>query len=142
MGGRIISSLGVAVAAVTLLGQPCHAGDRKSDASATREVHAASAINHTLAAPAMTTRGNSDGRGRGADDPLSFVGLGNGNTKSARAFGHDAAATTTTERKEDHPTPPTERKSLTFFRFQSRVGEVSVQPVIGAMKGAQFSLGF
>jgi hypothetical protein len=34
------------------------------------------------------------------------------------------------------------RKAVTLFRFNSKLGEVAVQPVFGAAKGAQFSLGF
>lgn len=35
-----------------------------------------------------------------------------------------------------------ERKPLTLYRFNSRIGEVEVRPVIGKVNGAQFSLGF
>lgn len=136
MDRRIISSLGFAVAAA-LLAQPSYAGDRKS--SANRDGGAVSAMSHAVMAPAMPTRGSSDARGRGADDPLAFALLNNAAPKSARAVGHDATAT---EQKKDEPTTPRERKSLTFFHFDSKLGNVSVQPVVGAVKGAQFSLGF
>jgi len=33
-------------------------------------------------------------------------------------------------------------KSLTFFRFNSRFGEVAVKPVIGKVTGAEFALEF
>ncbi len=33
-------------------------------------------------------------------------------------------------------------KDLTFFRFRSSLGEVAVQPVMGRVNGAQFSVGF
>jgi hypothetical protein len=39
-------------------------------------------------------------------------------------------------------TPPRERKSLTFFRLDPKFGDVSVQPVVGGVNGAQVSLGF
>lgn len=35
-----------------------------------------------------------------------------------------------------------EHKTLTLFRFNSNFGEVAVQPVIGHVNGAQFSVGF
>lgn len=40
------------------------------------------------------------------------------------------------------PAPPIERKALTIFRFDSILGDVAVQPVVGSVKGAQFSVGF
>jgi hypothetical protein len=42
----------------------------------------------------------------------------------------------------EHETPSDERKPLTLFRFNSRLGELAVQPAIGSVKGAQLSLGF
>ncbi len=41
---------------------------------------------------------------------------------------------------EDAPTGA--RKSVTFFRINSEVGEIAVQPVAGRANGLQFSLGF
>lgn len=38
--------------------------------------------------------------------------------------------------------PPDEHKTLTLFRFDSKFGEISVQPVVGSVKGAQLSIGF
>jgi hypothetical protein len=38
---------------------------------------------------------------------------------------------------------PGKRKTITLFRFSnSKVGEVSVQPVVGRVNGAQLSIGF
>jgi hypothetical protein len=126
----IISSLGLTIAAVAFLAQPSHASDRKASSSA---------ISHPVVASAVPTHVTTDGRGRSNDDPLSFALLNNAAAKSPRPVGHDATAT---ERKEDEPTPARERKSVTFFRFDSKLGNVAVQPVIGSVKGAQFSLGF
>ncbi|MFL6588746.1 MAG: hypothetical protein ACJ8M4_01095 [Chthoniobacterales bacterium] len=39
-------------------------------------------------------------------------------------------------------TTPSERKTLTFFRLNSKFGDVLVQPVFGGVNGAQLSLGF
>ena len=35
-----------------------------------------------------------------------------------------------------------ERKGLTFFRLNPKFGDVSVQPVVGGVNGAQVSVGF
>ena len=40
------------------------------------------------------------------------------------------------------PAQARERKPLTLVGFNSRFGEVAVQPVIRQVNGAQFSLGF
>jgi hypothetical protein len=39
-------------------------------------------------------------------------------------------------------TPVSERKSVKFFQMSSRLGDVSVQPVMGGVNGAQVSVGF
>ena len=45
--------------------------------------------------------------------------------------------------KNSATTEGSARKQITFFRFNSRVGEVAFQPVVGGgAKGAQFSIGF
>ena len=50
---------------------------------------------------------------------------------------------TTARQGENGPaTPPRERKSITFFRLDPKLGDVSVQPVIGGVNGAQLSVGF
>jgi hypothetical protein len=55
----------------------------------------------------------------------------------------DRASTSRSEQKENGPTTaPRERNSVTFFRFDSKLGNISVQPVIGGVNGAQLSVGF
>lgn len=45
--------------------------------------------------------------------------------------------------KEKGPTtPPAERKNITLFRLDPKLGDVSVQPVVGGVNGAQLSVGF
>ena len=39
-------------------------------------------------------------------------------------------------------TPPRERKGVTFFRANPKFGDISVQPVVGGVNGAQISVGF
>ena len=54
-----------------------------------------------------------------------------------------SAADKASERKEHGPsTAPSERKTLTFFRLNPKLGDVSVQPVVGGVNGAQLSVGF
>jgi hypothetical protein len=44
---------------------------------------------------------------------------------------------------EPEPGSQPKRKPITFFRFRnSKLGEVSVQPVVGGVNGAQLSFGF
>jgi len=50
---------------------------------------------------------------------------------------------TTARQGETGPaTSPRERKSVTFFRLDPKLGDVAVQPVIGGVNGAQLSVGF
>jgi len=44
--------------------------------------------------------------------------------------------------KSDSDTRAHEHKPLTLFHMDSKVGEITVQPVIGHVNGAQFSIGF
>src|SRR4051812_45877396 len=47
------------------------------------------------------------------------------------------------ERGESEPASRPHHKTITFFRFTtSKLGEVSVQPVVGGVNGAQLSIGF
>ena len=47
------------------------------------------------------------------------------------------------ERGESEPASRPQHKTITFFRFTtSKLGEVSVQPVVGGVNGAQLSIGF
>ena len=45
-------------------------------------------------------------------------------------------------REKGPTTPPAERKNITFFRLDPKLGDVSVQPVVGGVNGAQLSVGF
>ena len=45
-------------------------------------------------------------------------------------------------REKGPTTPPAERKSIAFFRLNPKLGDVSVQPVVGGVNGAQLSVGF
>jgi hypothetical protein len=46
------------------------------------------------------------------------------------------------EKKENAPTSPHERRNVTFFRLDPKFGDISVQPVVGGVNGAQLSVGY
>lgn len=47
-----------------------------------------------------------------------------------------------TKEKESEPTPAKERKKIILFQFDRKFGDISVQPVVGRVNGAQLSVGF
>ena len=58
---------------------------------------------------------------------------------NARPSGNAAAGAA----KETGPTTaPSQRKAVTFFRLDPKFGDVSVQPVVGGVNGAQLAVGF
>jgi hypothetical protein len=65
---------------------------------------------------------------------------------SGHAFTAVTAAQATSTRKDEpkesgqaaHP----QHKTITFFRLNPKLGDVSVQPVVGGVNGAQLSIGF
>ena len=99
--------------------QPAEAGDRKSSSQVETKA--------LLVAPAANTTANSSAR----PGSSSSVGL------FETGYSSSVERSPSEREKETH-----ERKPLTLFRFNSRVGEVAVRPVIGKVNGAQFSLGF
>jgi hypothetical protein len=44
--------------------------------------------------------------------------------------------------KQAGSAPSREHKGVTLFQFDSKLGHIAVQPVVGAVKGAQFSINF
>jgi len=48
----------------------------------------------------------------------------------------------TKKEKESGPTPVNERKKIILFRFDPKFGDVTVQPVVGQVNGAQLSVGW
>jgi hypothetical protein len=55
------------------------------------------------------------------------------------------SANVTTRRDEPRDSGQSARpqhKTLTFFRLNPKLGDVSVQPVVGGVNGAQLSIGF
>jgi hypothetical protein len=63
-------------------------------------------------------------------------------TNSDSKFSRWRSEHTTRKEKESVPTPAKERKKITLFRFNPKFGDISVQPVLGEIKGAQVCVGF
>ena len=135
MRRRSIIWSGFALALVSLAVQPARAGDRTR-----AESKGSVSIQRAAMAPETPMRTSSERTHGRFEEGLAFFEPNAPLTKSHQAVGSVSADDD--QHKESAPTPPRERKSLTFFRFDSKVGNISVQPVIGALKGAQLSLGF
>jgi hypothetical protein len=63
-------------------------------------------------------------------------------TNSDSKFSRSRSEHTTTKEKESAPTLGKERKKMILFRFNPKFGDISVQPVLGEIKGAQVCVGF
>ena len=121
MGKGFIVCLGCCIAAGFAC-EPAQAGDRKSSAARTREASAEGTIKR-------------EGHVVAVEHDLFAAS----NVKGARRSpGFDDASA----RQSDSALVSGRRKPITLFRFNTSLGEVAVQPVFGAAKGAQFSLGF
>jgi hypothetical protein len=112
--------------AIGLACQPARGGDRKSgsrqgqeaaaDIVVARKAHAVSLRDEVLGSLAV--------RPLGARDSVS---TGDGSKEKAKGNGAMHAR---------------EHKPLTLFHINSKLGDIMVQPVVGNVNGAQFSLGF
>jgi hypothetical protein len=144
MGRNFISWVGLGVAMGLAL-QPAHAGDRKSVAVTTYHAAAAASARNFVFAAQVRSSGDDHGGGsimkvQGRGD-LPFFPVTPLESRLPRSG--TAASTSDDQQKEKGPTtPPHERKSITLFRFDSKLGNVSVQPVVGGVNGAQLSVGF
>jgi len=112
----------IVLIAIGFVCQPSHAGDRKS-AGTVQEV--AKAI--SVAPTAQVTALPNESRG------TSVVGL----FETENSSGHRSNNERVNEAKPTH-----EHKPLTLFHIKSQLGDIAVQPVMGQVNGAQFSLGF
>jgi len=104
--------------------QPAQAGDRKSTGGV-QESKRAVLVSHNVYA------GSIAGEITGAPASRPF----------ALSYSADPRSGSGSE-KEEAAARSHEHKALTLFRFNSTFGEVAVQPVIGHVNGAQFSIGF
>jgi hypothetical protein len=79
----------------------------------------------------------SNAAGEFSFSPVSPLAPRSGNEPTAHK------ASVTGQAKEEGPTTdPAERKAVTFFRLNPKFGDVSVQPVVGGVNGAQLAVGF
>jgi hypothetical protein len=129
----IIRVLGLGVAAAFAL-QRVQAGERKP---ATVQAHHMGASVHRVA---LITPARSSLR---ADLPKKLSDA----NRSAVARGEFSFVPVTPLRmeaggKQSEPLSPQERKTITFFRLNPKLGDVSVQPVVGGVNGAQLLVGF
>jgi hypothetical protein len=168
--GFVIRVLGLGAAAAAFALQPAQAGERKPAAAQAHHL-GASIPKIALVAPArsslradlpkttrknVTTRPNDFGGSRlrsekGRD--LAGVRSGASRNTTRGEFSFVPVTPLGTEAgdlrqgdgvpKEKGPaTPPAARKNITLFRLDPKLGDVSVQPVVGGVNGAQLSVGF
>jgi len=125
MSRNLIPSYGLLIA-IGLACQPARAGDRKS-AARLQEPKEQSVISQkadTTSARYELTR------------PLVMAPVeGRNSVSTDRRSGYVIE-------KSDSDTRAHEHKPLTLLRMDSKVGQITVQPVIGRVNGAQFSIGF
>jgi hypothetical protein len=142
MARRLVCWLGVALG-VLFLPLQTEAGERRSEVS-----------NHKFAAANPSFGGSQIGNARRSVAEVNAEGRAAQSTNhraevATLTFAKTTATPTTASREQtakepEHKEEPGKRQTITFFRFSnSRLGEVSVQPVIGGgVNGAQLSIGF
>jgi len=146
IGIRVMGLLGVAAG---LALQPAHAGGRKPAPARHAETVPRGVVFAAQARPGFRTdvpqamrSGVLSGRGEFSFSPVSPL---ESRTRSQVA---SAFPRTTWERERSQagsqkgPLPPHERRNVTFFRLDPRFGDISVQPVVGGVNGAQLSVGY
>jgi hypothetical protein len=112
--------------AIGLACQPAQAGDRKS----ARRDHEAS---EDIIVPSKTHAVS-----------LKYELTGASTAKTFEA-GSSASVGRRSSRDRGTPTadaPAREHRRLTLFHINSKIGDIAVEPVIGHVNGAQFSIGF
>lgn len=132
MGRKRFSWWGLGVAAL-LAWQPAQAGERKPAAGRHAEASArpltVAAQPRSLGADHATSLRAMPGRGELPGLPVRPL-----ETRLSRP---DLKPSAGVDEQGRH-----ERKSVTFFRLNPKFGDVSVQPVVGGVNGAQVSVGF
>jgi hypothetical protein len=124
MGRRLLHWSGLGVAAgIFFLQQSAHAGERKPEVKSQKFATA-----------------NPSGHGSQVSAAAFFP---KGVSFAKATVTTDKTAGRREEIKAAEPGSRPERKAITFFRFTSpKLGEISVQPVVGGVNGAQLSIGF
>lgn len=134
-----VAGLGVAMG-VVLLQQPVEAGERKAAERGMRNAEVGFARRSQV----------GTGNGERGIQKFTTANLSQGGSMSGAMGGQlvfaptgPAMTTRKAEPRESEAGAQPKRKTITFFRFNnSKLGEVSVQPVVGGVNGAQVSVGF
>lgn len=124
---RRVGICGLLIAAVGLACQPAQAGDRRSAARAHDESL------EDIFVPAKTHA-----------VALKYELAGASATKNFTA-GASVSARRRSSRETGTPTadaPAREHRRLTLFHINSKFGDIAVEPVIGRVNGAKFSIDF
>jgi hypothetical protein len=140
MQGAAIMRMGIGIRvaglsmAVGLALQPAHGGDRKAASARpaetfNRSVFAVRARSLSADVPQTTRSGIASQRGEFSFSPVTPL---ESRTRLQVQSGNE----------EKLPTSPHERRNVTFFRLDPKFGDISVQPVVGGVNGAQLSLGY
>ena len=138
MGRNLKSCWWVLLMMVGFAFQSAQAGDRKGG-SAAREARAAAPFEVGVSAAARAAGGSVAAREARVAAQEDFALTPVSHRGSSRWISAQEEAPTS---RKGAPTHPRDRKKLTLLRFDSKLGNISVQPVIGSVNGAQFSLGF
>jgi hypothetical protein len=137
MGRNLRSWWGLGVATVLAL-QPVQAGDRKSAAGREQRVAAHQLALPTRAGLSADSHMRISKVNRPGEVPFSPV-----RPLEVRLVPASYKASASDDgQSAKRSTPRRERKGLTLFRVNPKFGDISVQPVIGGVNGAQISVGF
>jgi hypothetical protein len=134
MGRNLVSCWGLSVAAIVLAWHSAAAGERKAAGSR----HAEAAARPLVAAAQLRSAGENHAGGMRAMHGRSDLSGAPVRPLETRLSPGVAGGGL----REKAATPRHERKGITFFRLNPKFGDVSVQPVIGGVNGAQVSVGF
>ena len=137
MGRGFITWLGLGVVAIVVAVHAAQAGDRR-DATIQRAAVAArgSDFGGNMRMPANnSSAAPMKGHGRGE---LAFIQVTPSESRSI-VSGEKTSRQWEDQKTAGPTTSPRERRAITLFRFNPNV---SVQPVIGGINGAQISVGF
>lgn len=126
--GKKSACSGVVALAMLIVGEPVHAGDRKSAAASSDS----GLFGEHFVAPHVASLPTHSAGG-------AFTPVGSFEARAEHAF--EAHPSTTAEPRE-RANGPIDRK-ITLFHFNTtRFGEVGVHPLLGGVKGLQVSVGF
>jgi hypothetical protein len=137
MRGILICCLVWVAAGLAL--QPAHARDRKASVrpaeTFTRGVVFAARARSSVSADVPQTMRSGSVTSRRSE--FSFSPVTPLESRASRARPQVQSGN-----EEKGPTSPRERRNVTFFRLDPKFGDISVQPVVGGVNGAQFSVGY